>query len=345
MKLVKPYVRYKHCEDEEAQIAYAARICYAAEPTDTDDQTFILNLWNKRNHRSPFRHGTVYLEISGSFERILSNFIKSPFCTCVFVKEEYSWFISTNFQFIRELDKKTSNTIQNFFVDDTYIHWLAFNKYPELKDIIRVSFEIVTQVSTSRELNRVSPNNICEQSTRFCNFSNEKKFGSHIAFCEPHWLDATTYYDTTRDTEEPADERIFVREYVGEHIYTYAQVGNANLELLSMYPVATKGIDLPDGSNLLYSSYIAVSYIEGLLDDEKRYLEFLKLGMRPEDARGTLGLDVATKCFYTYSVKEWKHILDLRYKGTTGRPHPNAKIVAEEIYNQIKTMELFYNYE
>ena len=71
----------------------------------------------------------------------------------------------------------------------------------------------------------------------------------------------------------------------------------------------------------------------------------LKEGMLPEDARGVLMLDTATKCFYTYSIKEWKHILDLRYKGATGKPHPNAKIIAEKIYNELKQLDLLYNYE
>ena len=67
--------------------------------------------------------------------------------------------------------------------------------------------------------------------------------------------------------------------------------------------------------------------------------------MLPQDARGILPLDTATKCFYTYSVKEWKHILDLRYKGTTGKPHRNAKIVATEIYNKLKELNLLGDYE
>ena len=342
MRLVKPYVKYIPNISNVKQIADAARICYASKSILSNDATFITEIWHN-GHRSPFRHGTIYFEISASFERLLSIFKDNPYCTCVYVEKEYSWFISTNSQFVEELSPEKSRTIQNFVVSEKYIKTIT-DKYPQVKDIVRISFEIQTQVSTSRELNRVSPNNICEQSTRYCNFAKDK-FGNNVTFCEPHWLDATTYYDTTRNTEEHSDERTFIREYIGEHIYTYAQVGNTNLELMTMYPIGTKGIDLPDGSNLLYSSHIAVRYIEGLLDDEERYLEFLKLGMRPEDARGILGLDVATKCFYTYSVKEWKHMLDLRYKGTTGRPHPNAKIVATKIYDTLKELNLLYNYE
>ena len=38
---------------------------------------------------------------------------------------------------------------------------------PHLFSIFRLTFCITTQISTSRELNRVSPNNIAERSTRF----------------------------------------------------------------------------------------------------------------------------------------------------------------------------------
>ena len=47
---------------------------------------------------------------------------------------------------------------------------------------------VTTQISTSRELNRTSPNSIAEQSTRYCNL--EKKGGVQIA--RPHWHDGGT---------------------------------------------------------------------------------------------------------------------------------------------------------
>lgn len=343
MKLVKPYVKIVESNNDYEHICKAARICYASETEVKDNFVFCESLWHK-GHRSPFRHGTIYLEISASFERLLSNFIHSPYCACVFIEEEYSWFISTNYQYIREIDIKTRKTIQNFFISYGYL-LDEIKKYPQLKDIIRVSFEIQTQVSTSRELNRVSPNNICEQSTRFCNFTNEKKFGKHIAFCQPHWLNAIIYYDTESNKQYDAEERIFYNQYIGEDCDTVALVGNAELPLLQEYPLGINGIDKVDGSALIYSGEIAKTYIEGLIDDEERYFKMTKLGMRPEDARGILGLDVATKCFYTYSIKEWKHILDLRYKGTTGKPHANAKIIAEQIYNKLKELDLLYDYE
>ncbi len=343
MKLVKPYVKYVQNKDNFEHIAKAARVCYASETKGHNDYEFVENLWNKRNHRSPYRHGTLYYEIPASFQRLVNKFINNPFCTCVYIPGEYTWFISTNCQFVRELDQKILRTIDNFIINEEYIYKCA-KAYPELLDIIRVSFEIQTQISTSRELNRVSPNNICEQSTRYCNFANEK-FGEHIAFCEPHWAAFTTYYSKDGVQEIDADERIFYRNLTNDGYEIFAKVGDTDLKIGNSYPLATNGIPLKDGSSLCYSYTIAKKWIETCLEAEANYFLCIKDGMKPQDARGLLPLDAATKCFYTYSVKEWKHILDLRYKGITGDPHPNAKIIATEIYNKLKELNLLGDYE
>lgn len=57
--------------------------------------------------------------------------------------------------------------------------------------------------------------------------------------------------------------------------------------------------------------------------------------MNRQDARGVLPIDTATRYVYTYSIAEWRAILDLRYYGTTGAPHPNAKIIAGMIRQEL----------
>ena len=76
---------------------------------------------------------------------------------------------------------------------------------------------------------------------------------------------------------------------------------------------------------------------------EEAYLTLLGAGMKPEDARGILPLDTATKVIYTYSIREWQHILDLRYYGTTGKPHPNAKLIAGKIRDEINNFAKEHN--
>ena len=136
--------------------------------------------------------------------------------------------------------------------------------------LIRMTMVVTTQISTSRELNRTSPNSIAEQSTRYCNL--EKRGGVQIG--RPHW-------------------------YVEGSLW----------------------------QRMIYGFVCRVC--------EWGYNRLLKSGLKPQDARGVLPLDTYTVVAYTYTLADWSHILDLRYHGTTGKPHPNAKIIGEKIRNII----------
>lgn len=69
-----------------------------------------------------------------------------------------------------------ANQLSNFEVSAN-----EFANYNERAfEMIRYTFKITTQISTSRELNRVSPNNIAEQSTRYVYEDG--------TICRPHWL-------------------------------------------------------------------------------------------------------------------------------------------------------------
>lgn len=70
---------------------------------------------------------------------------------------------------------------------------------------------------------------------------------------------------------------------------------------------------------------------------EKVYKFLLFTGLKPEDARGNLTFNTYTICGYTYSLSEWKHIIDMRLRNTTGQAHPDARIVAEQISDVINS--------
>lgn len=72
---------------------------------------------------------------------------------------------------------------------------------------------------------------------------------------------------------------------------------------------------------------------QGCEHDEKTYFDLLNCGCKPEEARGNLPTDLATELIITANLEEWYHIFDLRYKGTTGKPHPKCKEVIEKIYD------------
>lgn len=68
---------------------------------------------------------------------------------------------------------------------------------------------------------------------------------------------------------------------------------------------------------------------------EKVYSFLLFTGLPPEDSRGNLTFNTYTIVGYTYNLHEWKHIMDMRLRDTTGRAHKDAKIIAEKVSSVI----------
>ena len=267
-------------------IARVGRLCYKSagkQPpaellTEEDreafrgkrDQERCNDFW-KSGHKSMFRHGTAYYYISNDKKlppRLWALLEASPYIN--YAAQERRVWISTNMQYRLE-NPDISAVLEPYSVTEAeFIHQAVRNKFTEALALLRMTFVVTTQISTSRELNRTSPNAIAEQSTRYCNL--EKKGGVMIA--EPHW-------------------------YAGG---TMRQ-------------------------RFLFNAACRVS--------EWAYRRLLRSGMKPQDARGVLPLDTYTVAAYTYNISEWEQIIKLRFHGTTGAPHPNAKLICGQIRDAI----------
>ena len=62
-------------------------------------------------------------------------------------------------------------------------------------------------------------------------------------------------------------------------------------------------------------------------DCETVYFNLLRGGSTPQEARTVLPNSLKTEIVVTATEKEWQHIVNLRYLGTTGTPHPQMKEV------------------
>lgn len=270
MEIIKPSCELWVQDDPIAHVARCARVCYASDKT-TGNEAMYQRLIDA-NHKSMFRHQSVYYIIPYKGWRLvnLQRYEECPYLE--FEHDCNNIYVSTNKQFVME-HNDFDVSYHAFEVDR-----LEFENTPIGFELMRYTFKVVTQISTSRELNRVSPNNIAEQSTRYVNLS--KKGG---AICQPHWVQ-----------EKDIEDWI-----------------NGNNNATSIY----------------YHNQCQLAF--------DCYNELISLGMKPQDARGVLPLDTATVCIYTYSIAEWRHIIDLRYYGTTGVPHPNAKIIAGMIREKL----------
>lgn len=285
MKIIEPKVELWRQEDAKAHVARCARVCYGKE-TGNDEAT-VKRLINSK-HWSMFRHETVYAMIPielwyGNFGEILKGYKASPYISWVTVRDYI--YVSTNGNFMLDIEKYEVvlyNEINNYRVSEE-----EFNSCETAYNLFaRWTFCVDTQISTSRELNRVSPNNIAEKSTRYVYEDG--------TICRPHWI-------STKEAD------------------MFNEDNNA---------------DLDEAMNV---------YLRGCkrsFEDYKILIDKHKLNR--QDARGILPIDTATRCIYSYNILEWRAILDLRYYGTTGKPHPNAYIIASMIRNEL--MELGYDF-
>lgn len=287
MKIIEPKVElWQQGDDAKAHIARCARVCYGRETGN--DQATIKRLIDSE-HWSMFRHGTYYI-IANDSDKTLETIVINYANTIGFNYhyEKHVYYITVNGNWV--LDHKTQfGYLSKYIVpiEDFRNTEIGFN-------MMRYTFCVDTQISTSRELNRVSPNSIAEKSTRYV-----YEDGS---ICRPHWLNG--YY--------------ICKDIVGRY---------------DVYKDGKRDTDI---------NHKVLTYIESCDFSFAKYKYLVEAGLHRQDARGVLPLDTATRCVYTYSINEWRHIIDLRYYGVTGKPHPNAKIIAGMIRNNL--MELGYDF-
>lgn len=295
MKIIEPSIGlWKQGDDVKAHVAKCARVCYGKE-TGNDDVT--INTLLKKHHWSMFRHESVYVigEFTSRLSIALTRYDNNPYIDWTFHNNKL--YIVTNGNFILDL-KEQQEVNAHAQVLLTYINYYRISEDTFFNNeigynMMRYTFCVITQISTSRELNRVSPNNIAEQSTRYVYEDG--------TICKPHWMsdEIATHFNEEPLFADWIDDNI-------EHQKAYQYISSCNDSFINY---------------------------KTLVDE---------YGMNRQDARGVLPIDTVTRCVYTYSILEWRAILDLRYYGTTGAPHPNAKIIAGMIRQ--KLIELGYDF-
>ena len=73
---------------------------------------------------------------------------------------------------------------------------------------------------------------------------------------------------------------------------------------------------------------------------EQDYRDLIRLGLKPQNARGVLPLDLKTELVVTGTLDQWEDFFDLRMREITGPTHPDAKAIATEWYNTIRLEEV-----
>lgn len=165
----------------------------------------------------------------------------------------------------------------------------------------RVTVKFTTQIAISREFNRHRVNSIAEESTRYCNYSKDK-FGKEISVSLPSWI----------------------------------HEGNIKL-CQGSNDIKSLCEDIASAETTWWTSL--EYWLFANLATEYAYNNLIKLGWTAQQARVVLPLDTKTELVHTAFIDDWKHFLDLRYHGTTGRPHPDARQIASMLYEKLKELK------
>ena len=84
-------------------------------------------------------------------------------------------------------------------------------------------------------------------------------------------------------------------------------------------------------------------FIANLNNAERDYLDLIGLGWKPQEARAALPNSLKTELVVTGFTSDWNHFFDLRARGTTGAPHPQAKELAEPLMKEFITRKYINN--
>ena len=80
-----------------------------------------------------------------------------------------------------------------------------------------------------------------------------------------------------------------------------------------------------------FVGYELVAWREACSVSERIYFELLDCGATPQMARAVLPTCVKTEIVTTATISEWEHVMNLRYHGTTGAPHPMIKELVQPL--------------
>lgn len=168
---------------------------------------------------------------------------------------------------------------------------------------ISVLFQVDRGITHEMVRHRLS--SFTQTSTRYCDYYNEK-FGRNITCIIPPHVKAV----------DP---------------------GNYRLEMNGI------GELTKNGKPFLCESIDELIWLESLIRSESDYITLRSVKWTPEQARGVLPHQTMAVIMWTANIREWRHILNLRALGTTGRPHPQMEeVMIPLLYEFQKRYPVFF---
>lgn len=178
---------------------------------------------------------------------------------------------------------------------------------------------------------------------------------------ENNWLDDLKYiceptvFHEKRATVHFVCDRGVSHEFVRHRVMSFAQEStrycNYSKDKFGNELTFIQPCWLDDERLKLYGPYHTIIrdkspesiFIANLNNAERDYLDLISLGWKPQEARAILPNSLKTELVVTGFTSDWNHFFDLRARGTTGAPHPQAKELAEPLMEEFVTRKYINN--
>lgn len=306
MKLCKPlfeiWEQSAGLEGVYKQIEKVGRVCYKSEDKITEDSAKpFVDRMVKSGHGAMLEHGTVYLKVINK-GLSLCNYEKDHI-EDKYINNPYSKVVFGKYPKYNSYEEKLKAT-QEVYITTNYRvlvenGWLDDLQYicePTEFHEKRITVHFVCDRGVSHEFVRHRVMSFAQESTRYCNYSKDK-FGNELTFIKPCWLDIPT----------------------GQYVYWDGDWCDIN----------KMKIQLPEGEHKDIDAFLWT-----LNNAETHYTLLINSGWRPQEARAILPNSLKTELVVTGFTSDWNHFFDLRARGTTGAPHPQAKELAEPLMKE-----------
>ena len=211
-------------------------------------------------------------------------------------KNKYSKVIIRNEHFLLNKNGYYITTNLRVLVENGCLDDLQYICEPTEYHERRITVKFVCDRGVSHEFVRHRVMSFAQESTRYCNYSKDK-FGNELTFIKPCWLDIPTGHYAYWDGDWCDIDKMKIQLPEGEH----------------------KDID---------------AFLWTLNNAETHYTLLINSGWKPQEARAVLPNSLKTELVVTGFTSDWNHFFDLRARGTTGAPHPQAKELAEPLMKE-----------
>lgn len=224
-----------------------------------------------------------------------------------------------------------------------------------------VYLKVLNVIENSELIDKYKSNkySVVKEGTEVYNCHGDILYGSckcittnYRVLVENGWLDDLKYicepteYHEKRITVHFVCDRGVSHEFVRHRVMSFAQEStrycNYSKDKFGNELTFIQPCWLDDERLKLYGPYHTVIrdkslesiFIASLNNAEKDYIDLIDLGWKPQEARAVLPNSLKTELVVTGFVSDWNHFFDLRARGTTGAPHPQAKELAEPLMKE-----------